>query len=65
AARLANDPDLARRPALSDSPMVEELRRTLAEREPLYMEVMDGLLQARKSLDELVEDIMERLPLMA
>ncbi|EMG37519.1 shikimate kinase [Desulfocurvibacter africanus PCS] len=65
AARLANDPDLARRPALSDSPMVEELRRTLAEREPLYMDIMDGLLQARKSLDELVEDIMERLPLMA
>ncbi len=65
AARLTADPDPARRPALSDGSRADELRRCLAEREPLYTEVMDGLLQARKPLDELVEDVMERLPLLA
>lgn len=65
AARLSADPDEARRPALTDSPLADELCRSLAEREPLYLEVMDGILQAGKPLDELVEDVLERLPLLA
>lgn len=64
-ARLTADPDPARRPALSDGSLADELRRCLAEREPLYMEIMAGLLQAHKPLDELVEDVLERLPLLA
>lgn len=63
--RLSAAPDLARRPALTGSPLHEELCRTLAEREPLYLEVMDGMLQAAKPLPELVEDVLERLPLLA
>jgi len=61
-ARLGHGPD-ARRPALSDLPLEEELVVCLREREPLYMAVMDHMLQACRSPEQLVEDALVALGL--
>ncbi len=61
--RLAQGDD-PRRPALTHLPLAEELAVCLREREPLYMAVMDHLLQACRSPDELVEDVLVALGLV-
>ena len=61
AARLREDPEQTRRPALSDLPLEEELARTLREREPLYLQCTDYLLQAGKTPDELARDVLTML----
>ncbi|MCF8104129.1 MAG: shikimate kinase AroL [Desulfohalobiaceae bacterium] len=61
AARLRRDPEQSRRPPLSDLSLEEELARTLRQREPLYYECMDYILQAGKSLGELTSDVLTML----
>ncbi len=61
ASRLQKDPEQSRRPSLSDLPLEEELARTLREREPLYFDCMDYILQAGKTLEELVKDVLTML----
>lgn len=62
--RLGSGPD-PRRPALTDLPLEEELVACLREREPLYMAVMDHLLQACRTPEELVDDVLVALGLAA
>jgi shikimate kinase len=61
-ARLGHGPD-TRRPPLSGLPLEEELVACLREREPLYMAVMDHMLQACRSPEQLVEDALVALGL--
>jgi shikimate kinase len=63
ASRLGSDPGRAQRPSLTGQDVVEELRETLVAREPLYMEVMDFVLQAGRPLDDLVQSVMEKYAL--
>ncbi len=59
--RLARDPNTGQRPALSSLPQEEEVRGTLAEREPLYRECADVVLSADCSLEGLVREVMQAL----
>lgn len=61
-ARLGDTLD-SRRPALSALPLEEELVVCLREREPLYMAVMDHMLQACRTPEQLVEDALVALGL--
>jgi shikimate kinase len=61
--RLIQDPDAAQRPALTTLDLHEEVASVMAEREPLYMVCMDHMLQAHRSVDELVDDILVALGL--
>ena len=59
--RLEADPAAEQRPALTDSPLREEISRVLAEREPIYFSVADAVLQGARPASELAEDIEEKL----
>ena len=59
-ARLENDPNAAQRPALTDSPLRQEISAVLNEREPLYFAVADAVLQASRRAEELAEDVEEK-----
>lgn len=61
ASRLKHDPDQSSRPPLSSLPLEEELGVSLREREPLYHQCLDSILQAGKTADELVEDVLNTL----
>ncbi len=61
ARRLQQDPLRSKRPPLSDLPLEEELARSLREREPLYFECLDYILQADKPVDALVKDVLTML----
>ncbi len=58
--RLEADPNAAQRPALTDSPLREEISRVLDEREPLYFSVADAVLQAALPAEELAEAVEEK-----
>lgn len=62
-ARLSRDPGAEQRPALTDLPLREEIGRTLAEREPLYMAVAGFVLQAAGTPEEIAADLVEKLDL--
>ena len=62
--RLTADPAAAQRPSLSGKPLNEELLETMREREPLYLEIADLILGAERPVDELAEDLAEKLPLL-
>ncbi|WP_462327886.1 shikimate kinase AroL [Desulfobaculum sp.] len=64
AQRLGADPKHDQRPALSGGGLVDELSATLAEREALYMETSHFVLPAQEPLEELVEDVREKLMLL-
>ena len=49
------------RPPFSDNPLREEMSELLWEREPLYMMVAAHTLQAERTVDELVEDVVAAL----
>lgn len=59
--RLEADPNAAQRPALTDSPLREEISRVLAEREPLYFSVADAVLQAALPAEDLACEVGDRL----
>jgi shikimate kinase len=59
--RLVRDPSPASRPQLTDLSDEDELVATLREREPLYMECLDFILQANKPIAELVEEVLTSL----
>lgn len=59
-ARLEKDPNAAQRPALTDSPLRQEIGAVLNEREPLYFAVADAVLQAGRRAEELAEDVEEK-----
>lgn len=61
--RLSRDPSPSARPQLTNLSQEEELATTLREREPLYMQCLDFILQAEKPVDELVEDVLTSLGL--
>ncbi len=61
AQRLRQDPQESQRPPLSGLDLEEELARTLREREPLYFECLDYILQADKPVDELVNKVLTTL----
>ncbi|GAB6112010.1 shikimate kinase AroL [Desulfomicrobium salsuginis] len=61
--RLLRDPNAAQRPALTPLDLHDEVAAVMAEREPLYMAGMDHMLQAHRSVDELVDDILVALGL--
>ncbi|WP_167941036.1 shikimate kinase AroL [Desulfobaculum xiamenense] len=62
--RLAVDPAEGQRPALTDLSPEDEMRATLAEREPLYLDAATFVLRAQDPLDELVEDVLDKLRLL-
>ena len=61
--RLLRDTNAAQRPALTPLDLHDEVAAVMAEREPLYMAGMDHMLQAHRSVDELVDDILVALGL--
>ena len=62
--RLQNDPrTAAQRPALTDAPGLEEVRRVLAAREPLYRSVADRIVDTQgRSVEELVQEVIAVVP---
>lgn len=63
-ARLQASPGADQRPALTDLSAQDEMRAMFVEREPLYMEVADFILAAEHPLDEVVEDMLEKVRLL-
>ena len=63
-ARLGKNPLPGQRPALTGLDEAEEIRKTLAEREPLYQECADLVLDADQPLDESARVIMNYLEKM-
>jgi shikimate kinase len=61
--RLMRDPDAAQRPALTTLDLHEEVASVMSEREPLYMVCMDHMLQAHRTVEQLVDDILVDLGL--
>ena len=61
--RLMRDPDTAQRPALTTLDLHEEMASVMSEREPLYMVCMDHMLQAHRTVEQLVNDILVDLGL--
>jgi shikimate kinase len=61
ARRLANDPLKSQRPSLTDKSAIEEVRDVLAQREPLYQQSADIVLDAGLPLEELAALACERL----
>lgn len=59
--RLADQEDAAWRPSLSGLPADQEMAQTLAQREPLYFQTLHYILPAHRSVEELVQDVLERL----
>lgn len=59
--RLADQDDECWRPSLSDLDTDQEIVATLTEREPLYFQVLHYVLPADKPVQELVQDVGERL----
>jgi shikimate kinase len=62
-ARMLRDPNTAQRPALTPLALHDEVAKVMSEREALYMASMDHMLQAHRSVDELVEDTLVALGL--
>ncbi len=62
-ARMLRDPNAAQRPALTPLALHDEVAAVMSEREALYMAGMDHMLQAHRSVEDLVEDIFVALGL--
>lgn len=62
-ARLEKDPNAAQRPALTDSPLRQEISTVLNEREPLYFAVADAVVQAGRRAEELAGEVEEKVRL--
>ncbi|MFW5722284.1 MAG: shikimate kinase AroL [Desulfohalobiaceae bacterium] len=62
--RIERDPNQAQRPSLSGGDIVDELARTVVEREPLYMSCANHVLHAHKPVQELVGDVLVALGMM-
>lgn len=63
-ARLQADPGADQRPALTNLPANDEMRQMLVERDPLYMQVADFILPAELPVDELVQDMADKVKLL-
>lgn len=61
--RLSDDPQQAQRPALTTFSLHEEVAAVMSEREPLYMACMHHMLQAHRTVPQLVDDILVALGL--
>jgi len=61
--RMLRDPNVAQRPALTPLDLHDEVAAVMSEREPLYMASMDHILQANRSVEELVDDVLVALGL--
>ena len=59
--RLGKQSSADWRPPLSELDADQEIVQTLAEREPLYFQTLHYLIPANKPVDELVQDVLERL----
>jgi len=62
-ARMLRDPNVAQRPALTPLALHDEVAAVMSEREALYMAGMDHMLQAHRSVEELVDDVLVALGL--
>jgi shikimate kinase len=62
-ARILRDPNAAQRPALTPLALHEEVAAVMSDREALYMAGMDHMLQAHRSVEDLVEDALVALGL--
>lgn len=62
-ARMLRDPNAAQRPALTPLALHDEVAAIMSEREALYMASMDHMLQAHRSVEELVDDVLVALGL--
>lgn len=61
AARLAGDPNEAQRPSLTGQSIADEVREVMAEREPLYQECADVVLDGSLLLAEVVGAALDAL----
>jgi|GEM_PF-445454 shikimate kinase len=61
--RMLCDPNAAQRPALTPLALHDEVAAVMSERETLYMASMDHMLQAHRSVEEQVEDVLVALGL--
>ena len=59
--RLGQQKGVEWRPPLSELDADQEIVATLSEREPLYFQALHFLLAANRPVDELVQDVLERL----
>ena len=62
-ARMLRDPNTAQRPALTPLALHDEVAAIMSEREALYMAGMDHMLQAHRSVEALVDDVLVALGL--
>jgi len=62
-ARMGCDPNAAQRPALTPLALHDEVVAVMSEREVLYMASMDHMLQAHRSVEDLVDDVLVALGL--
>lgn len=62
--RLTANPCKAQRPALTGLSLKDEIVTVVAEREPLYLECADHILQAEKESDALAREAVDKLNLM-
>lgn len=61
--RILRDDKVDQRPPLTGLDLHDEVAQVMSEREPLYMASMDHMLQANRSVDELVDDVLVDLGL--
>ena len=61
--RMLRDPNATQRPSLTALDLHDEVAAVMSDREPLYMASMDHMLQANRSVEELVEDVLVALGL--
>lgn len=59
--RLSNDPNVAQRPSLTGQTLLTEMRDVLIEREPLYLQCADIIVDSGLSISEIIETIIGKL----
>lgn len=60
-ARLSQDPNEAQRPSLTGKTLVSEMKDVLTEREPLYLQCADIVVDAGLSINEIIAVILAKL----
>ncbi len=60
--RLSDDPNTAQRPSLTGQTLLNEMQGVLTEREPLYLQCSDIIVDAGLSISEIIKIILTKLP---
>ena len=60
--RLSDDPNVAQRPSLTGQTLLSEIQSVLTEREALYLQCSDIIVDAGLSISEIIKTILTKLP---